>query len=246
MFLPEHSHIPAARESHFDPDRGDLPEEYWRTLDPFVALAAAAQLTTTLKLGTGICLVVQRDPIHLAKSVASLDFISNGRFLFGIGGGWNREEMQNHGTDPRRRFALMKERVLAMKEIWSEPEASFSGDFVEFDRILAYPKPVQRPHPPILIGGTGPTAIDRVLGYGDEWLPEPSPNLLERIAELFARAKETGREGEVGVTLYSAELESVSEFERAGVGRCVFFLPARDRKRTLMALDELATALKLG
>jgi probable F420-dependent oxidoreductase len=246
LFFPEHSHIPASRESHFLPEGGDLPEEYWRSLDPFLALTAVAGATEQLRLGTGICLVVQRDPIQTAKEVATLDLLSGGRFLFGVGGGWNREEMANHGTDPRRRFALLGERIRAMKEIWATDEASFAGEYVNFDRIWAYPKPVQRPHPPILVGGTGPKVLDRVLAYGDEWLPEPSPRLYERMAELQERARQEGRGDGIPITMYSSELEEVDAYRRAGVHRCVFFLPPRDERATRARLDELALALGLG
>jgi probable F420-dependent oxidoreductase len=244
LFVTEHTHIPASRESSFLPEGEALPEEYWRTLDPFLALTAAAAATERLLLGTGICLMVQRDPITTAKEVATLDHLSGGRFLFGVGGGWNLEEMRNHGTDPATRFGLMRERVEAMKAIWMEPEASYSGRFVEFDRIWAYPKPLQRPHPPILVGGTGPRAIERVLAYGDEWLPEPCDGLYERIAELQERAPSAGRPDGVPVTMYSAQVEDVDLYRRAGVHRAVFFLPARDAGATVRRLDELARGVR--
>jgi probable F420-dependent oxidoreductase len=243
LFLAEHTHIPASRESSFLPEGEELPEEYWRTLDPFLALTAAAGVTERLLLGTGICLVVQRDPIVTAKQVATLDQLSGGRFLFGVGGGWNLEEMRNHGTDPARRFALLRERIEAMKVIWTQPEASFSGRYVEFERIWAYPKPVQQPHPPILVGGTGPRAIDRVLAYGDEWLPEPCDGLYGRMAELQQRARAAGRADGVPVTMYSAVPDDVDAYRRAGAHRCVFFLPARDAAATRRRLDELALSL---
>ena len=155
MWVPEHTHIPASRSSAF-PGGGDLPRDYWHTLDPFTALTAAAGATTNLKLGTGICLMIERDPITTAKEVASLDMLSNGRFIFGIGGGWNAEEMANHGTNFRRRWRVLRENILAMKALWTEEEAEFHGDFVNFDPVWAYPKPVQKPHPPIIMGGTAP------------------------------------------------------------------------------------------
>ena len=148
---------------------------------------AAAAATTELRLGTGICLIVERDPIATAKAAATLDHLSGGRFLFGVGAGWNREEMRNHGTDPKRRFALMRERVEAMKAIWTQEEASYSGAFVRFERIWAWPKPAQKPHMPVLVGGNGPKVIDRVLAYGDEWLPEPEDGLAERMREFHER-----------------------------------------------------------
>ena len=170
MWVPEHSHIPADRSSPW-PGGSELPREYWHTYDPFVALTAAAAVTTNLKLGTGICLVIERDPIMLAKEVASVDRLSGGRFILGIGGGWNREEMANHGSRFRSRWRLLRERILAMKEIWSQEEPEYHGEFVNFDKMWAYPKPVQRPHPPILMGGDGVTTFDRVVEYCDGWMP---------------------------------------------------------------------------
>src|SRR5215510_3238680 len=164
LFVPEHTHIPTSRRSPW-PGGADLPPEYRETLDPFLALTAAATVTERIRLGTGICLVVERDPITTAKEVATLDLLSGGRFLFGIGGGWNREEMENHGTDPKQRFKVMRERVLAMKEIWTKEEPSYRGRFVRFDPIWSWPKPVQRPHPPILIGGSGDRVLERVVEY---------------------------------------------------------------------------------
>jgi probable F420-dependent oxidoreductase len=243
LFLAEHTHIPANGEARFLSEGEEFSERYWRTLDPFLALTAAAAATERLLLGTGICLVVQRDPITTAKEVATLDWLSNGRFLFGVGGGWNLEEMRNHGTDPARRFALMRERIEAMKQIWTQPEASFNGRYVAFEPIWSYPKPVQQPHPPILVGGIGPRVIDRVLAYGDEWLPEPSDRLYERMAELQERARAVGREQGVPITIYGAVPEDVDAYRRAGAHRCVFSLPAGDEAATKRRLDELARAV---
>src|SRR4051794_38691957 len=162
LFLPEHTHIPTSRRTPYPPG-GELPQEYWHTYDPFVALTAAAAATERLRIATGICLVVERDPITTAKEVASLDQLSSGRLLFGVGAGWNIEEMANHGTDGARRFGILRERVEAMKQIWSEEEASYHGEHVDFDGIWSFPKPAQRPHPPILVGGNGPKVVDRVL-----------------------------------------------------------------------------------
>ncbi|MDX6666609.1 MAG: hypothetical protein QOG68_2815, partial [Solirubrobacteraceae bacterium] len=207
---------------------GELPEEYRRTYDPFVALTAVAMATETLLLGTAICLVVERDPIVTAKAVASLDQLSNGRLLFGVGAGWNREEMANHGTDPRTRMRLLAERVEAMREIWTHDEASYHGEFVDFDAIWSWPKPLQQPHPPILVGGNGPTVLDRVLRFGDAWMPNviDDDTLLGQIAELRERA---GRH--VPVTIYAAPRrpERLARFAEAGVERAIFYLPQRDR-----------------
>jgi probable F420-dependent oxidoreductase len=188
LVFAEHTHIPASRESPY-PGGGELPRKYTATLDLFVALTAAALSTSRLRVGSGISLVIQRDPIITAKEVASIDVLSGGRFDFGVGAGWNREEMANHGTDPRTRMRLFAERVEAMKAIWTEHEATFHGEFVNFDRILCEPKPAQRPHPPVLVGGLGPTVIDRVLAFGDAWFPNWTPDILDRAAELRTRAE---------------------------------------------------------
>ena len=225
LFFPEHTHIPASRETPY-PAGGELPAEYSRTFDPFVALTAAACATTTLKIGTGICLVVERDPITTAKEVASIDHVSGGRFLFGIGLGWNREEMRHHGTDPRTRKRLLAERLEAMKAIWTQDEASYHGEFVDFDRIWSWPKPLQQPHPPILVGGNGPSVLDRVVEHGDEWMPNviDDDTLLRQIAELREKA---GRD--VPVTLYAAprDRDRLARFEEAGVERAVLYVPQR-------------------
>ncbi|HVW46964.1 MAG TPA: LLM class F420-dependent oxidoreductase [Solirubrobacterales bacterium] len=188
LVFAEHTHIPASRESPY-PGGGDLPRKYTATLDLFVALTAAALATSRLRVGSGICLVIQRDPIITAKEVASIDVLSGGRFDFGVGAGWNREEMANHGTDPRTRMRLFAERVEAIKTIWTEREATFHGEFVDFDRILVEPKPAQRLHPPVLVGGLGPTVIDRVLAFGDAWFPNWTPDITDRAAELRSRAE---------------------------------------------------------
>src|SRR5277367_1621296 len=188
LFFPEHTHIPASRESAW-PGGSELPHKYAHTFDLFVAVTAAVTVTSRLRVGSGICLVIERDPITTAKEVASVDYLSGGRFEFGVGAGWNRPEMANHGTDPRRRMAVLGERVEAMKAIWTQDEASYSGEFVNFDKIWSWPKPAQRPHPPILVGGDGPTVFDRVLAYGDAWFPTYAPTgILPRAAELRARA----------------------------------------------------------
>ena len=187
MFVTDHTHIPASRETPY-PAGGDLPPEYARIHDPFVALATAAQATETIKLGTAVCLLVERDPIVTAKQAASIDALSGGRFLFGVGAGWNREEMANHGTDPRTRMKLLAERVEAMKAIWTQDEASYHGRFVDFDRIWSWPKPAQAPHPPVLVGGNGPTVLDRAEAFGDAWFPNfARGNVLERIPEARER-----------------------------------------------------------
>lgn len=236
LFLAEHTHIPASRES---PWGGGpvLPQKYWHCYDLFVAATAALTATTRLRVGSGVCLVVERDPITTAKEVASVDHLSGGRFEFGIGSGWNKEEMRNHGTDPRTRLTLMRERVEAMKAIWTSHEASYSGKFVQFDRIWQDPKPAQRPHPPILVGGEGPTVLDRVEQYGTAWFPnfDGSEALLERI--LAARERV-----EVQVCGAPARPEILARFRDAGVRRVVRWLPSGSRGVVERALDRWETA----
>jgi len=235
LWFPEHTHIPASRQTPY-PAGGELPPEYSRTYDPFVALTAAAAATERLLVGTGICLVVERDPIVTAKEVASVDVLSGGRFLFGVGGGWNREEMENHGTDPRTRMRLMAERVEAMQAIWSQDEASYSGEFVSFERIWSWPKPAQQPHPPILVGGNGPTVLDRVLRFGDAWMPNvvDDNTLLAQIAELRDRA---GRDFPVTLNAAPRRPERLARYAEAGVERAIFYLPQRDRATLEERLD---------
>jgi probable F420-dependent oxidoreductase len=240
LFFPEHTHIPAERSTDA-PRGGELPREYQHTYDPFVALMAAAAATTELRVGTGICLIVERDPIATAKAAATLDHLSGGRFLFGVGAGWNVEEMRNHGTDPKRRFALMKERVQAMRQIWTEDVASYSGEFVQFERIWAWPKPVQEPLP-VLLAGNGPTVIDRVLAYGDEWLPEPEDGLPARIEALRRRAADAGRD--IPVTVYGVKPQEVEMYEQAGAHRVVYWLPPRSPEDTIHRLEELAAGIR--
>ncbi|MCC7365872.1 MAG: LLM class F420-dependent oxidoreductase [Dehalococcoidia bacterium] len=243
LFFPEHTHIPASRRTAW-PGGAELPREYSHTLDPFVAMAAAAAVTKTLLVGTGVCLVVERDPITTAKEVASIDHLSGGRILFGIGGGWNLEEMENHGTKPTLRWKIMRERVLAMKEIWTKDEAEYHGQFVDFDPVWSWPKPVQRPHPPVLIGGDGPRTFDRIIEYGDEWMPingrGPVP-IGERIAELQARAKDAGR-GPIPVSLFGAppNPEVIGSLEEQGVTRAVFVLPPQPAEQVLPRLTRYA------
>jgi probable F420-dependent oxidoreductase len=246
LFLPEHTHIPASRQTPY-PAGGELPREYARTYDPFVALTAAAAATERILIATGICLVIERDPIITAKEVASLDRLSGGRFLFGVGAGWNVEEMRNHGTDPRRRFSLMRERVEAMKEIWTEDEASYHGEHVNFDRIWCWPKPLQDPHPPILVGGNAEHVLDRVVAFGDEWMPNRVSGLRERIARLNDLAREAGR-GPFPVTLSGArpDPELIERGEEVGIHRCTFYIRPADEHETERQLDELASTLGLG
>jgi probable F420-dependent oxidoreductase len=240
LFFPEHTHIPAARETPY-PGGTALPRMYAHTYDLFVAVTAALTATSRLRVGSGVCLVIQRDPIVTAKEVASVDFLSGGRFEFGVGAGWNREEMTNHGTDPRRRMALLGERVAAMKEIWTAEEASYAGEFVKFDRIWSWPKPAQRPHPPVLVGGDGPTVLDRVLEFGDGWFPNYAPDgILERAAELKARATRPVSLQVMGVPSDPAVLEA---YANAGFDRAVHWLPSAQRGPVERELDEFEAAV---
>ena len=245
LFFTEHTHIPASRQTPY-PRGGELPREYSRTYDPFVALTAAAAATERLRVGTGICLVIERDPIITAKEVASLDRLSGGRFLFGVGAGWNVEEMENHGTDPRRRFSLLRERIEAMKAIWTEDEATYHGEHVDFERIWCWPKPVQEPHPPVLVGGNAERVLDRVVAFGDEWMPNRFSGLTERIETLNRLAEEAGR-GPIPVTLSGAkpDMELIERGEELGVHRCTFYIAPADASESERRLDGLASTLGL-
>jgi probable F420-dependent oxidoreductase len=243
LFVTEHTHIPAGRQTE-RPGGGDLPREYWHTLDPFVTLGAIAATTERLRLGTGIALIVERDPIVLAKEAASLDLVSGGRFELGIGAGWNREEMRNHGTDPAKRFRIMRERALAVREIWTHEEASFHGEFVEFERIWSWPKPVQRPHPPIWVGGTGAGVLDRVLEYGDGWFPNLRnlDELAQRVAELQRRAADAGRD-RIPVTYFGLrdpDDEKLDKLVAAEVDRALLMLPPAAAGETLERIERYA------
>jgi probable F420-dependent oxidoreductase len=240
IFFAEHSHIPASRESPYP--GGEMPPKYWHCYDLFVALTAATAATSRLRVGSGICLVIQRDPIHTAKAVASVDHLSGGRFEFGVGAGWNREEMRNHGTDPKVRMAILQERVEAMKQIWSQHEASYSGAHVSFDRIWSYPKPAQWPHPPILVGGTGPTVLDRVLAFGDGWIPNWSEEsgVLDRVAELRSRAD---RPIQVQLLSVPADPDVLERLAAAGVHRAMHWLPSGPESVVQRALDQWENAI---
>jgi probable F420-dependent oxidoreductase len=243
LYFAEHTHIPAARESEW-PGGAELPRKYAHTHDLFVALTASAAATSRLRVGSGICLVVERDPIITAKEVASIDRLSGGRFEFGVGAGWNREEMANHGTDPRVRMKVMRERVEAMKEIWTTDEASYNGEYVDFERIWSWPKPAQLPHPPVLVGGNGPTVLDRVVGFGDVWFPNwGRGGVLKRLDELHARALDAGRHipvYAVGLPADAAELERCLQ---AGVARVAHWLPSGNRGHVERALEAWEAAI---
>jgi probable F420-dependent oxidoreductase len=250
LWFPEHTHIPVSRRSPW-PGGPVLPPEYWRTHDLFVALATAAAVTTRLKVASGICLLVERDPITTAKEVASLDTLSRGRLLFGIGGGWNAEEMEHHGTDFKTRWKLLRERVLAMKRIWTEDEASFEGEFVRFEPIWSWPKPVQKPHPPILLGGHGARALARVVDYCDGWLPigVRAGDLASEMVKLRCLAAEKGRDPQtISVSVYGVPMraEDVARLADLGVDRVIFGLPPAERDKVLPLLDRAAGLVRAG
>ena len=239
LFLAEHSHIPVSRETPY-PGGGDLPRVYYRTLDPFVALSAAAVATSELLLGTGIALLPQRDLIHTAKEVASLDLVSDGRVLFGVGVGWNREEMRNHGTDPKTRGARMDEQLAALKEIWTKDEAEFHGEHIDLDPIFSWPKPVQKPHVPIYIGGESEAALNRLAKYGDGWLLRGFTK-YEEAKRVRSWLADQGRDN-VQFAVFGGPTtpKVIDGFREAGVERYTFLLDTLPESETLKALDELA------
>jgi probable F420-dependent oxidoreductase len=244
LFLPEHTHIPVSRRSPF-PGGGELPKKYSHTHDPFVALSFAAAATTKLLLGTGICLVPEHDPIVTAKSVASLDQMSGGRFIFGIGGGWNVEEMENHGARYKTRFKLMRERVLAMKALWTEEDAAFHGEFVNFDPVWSYPKPKQRPHPPIILGGETDYTLRRIVEYCDGWIPRPVAGFTARDAKARLRrmAESKGRDpAGLSITVFRAPAEkaALDEYRTAGIDGALLEIPDASREEILGLLDQYA------
>ena len=242
LWVAEHSHIPTGRQSPW-PGGAELPKHYWHTMDPFVALTAAAIASKTIRVATGICLLVERDPIHTAKETASLDTISGGRFIFGIGGGWNREEMADHGTDFSRRWQLLRERAEAIKAIWANDPAEYHGEMVDFGPMWSYPKPVQKPHPPIILGGSGPRILERVVRYADGWMPNRG-DVVERIPELQRLANAAGR-GPIPVTYYSrASAEEIERLAKAGVERLIWYVPPDGRDAALKKLDELGAMIR--
>ena len=250
LWAPEHSHIPLSRTSPF-PAGGDLPKKYYDLMDPFVTLAAAATATTRLKVATGVCLVVQRDPIQTAKTVATLDQISGGRFLFGIGAGWNAEEMADHGTEFASRFEVMRERVEAMRAIWTTSKPAFEGKFVRFPPMMTWPKPVQKPHPPVLVGGAFPYGARRAIAWGDGWVPHAERpaygHVLGKLPEFRKLALEAGRDpATLPITVFGVaeDLELIKRYRDAGVARLVFNLPAAKRDEVLPVLDRCAALMR--
>ena len=244
LWLPEHSHIPIPRVSPW-PGGGELPKMYYDVMDPFVSLASAASVTKKIKLATGICLVVQRDPIQVAKEIATLDQISKGRFLFGVGGGWNAEEMANHGTtDFKNRFKLLDERLQAMRVIWTESKPKFDGDYVKFGPMMTWPKPVQKPHPPIIVGGGFPHGAKRAIAYGDGWMPIGGRmDVAELVPRFRQMAAEAGREpDQLPITSFGLQPEEdrIKKTLDAGIDRIIFALPPEVPDVVIPILDDLA------
>ena len=247
LFVPEHTHIPTSRKSPF-PGGGQLPKQYSHTLDPFVTLSWAAAVTTRLRIGTGICLVPQRDPIVTAKSIASLDMMSNGRFVFGMGGGWNVEEMEDHGATYRTRFAMLREHVLAMKALWTEEEASFSGEHVSFEPTWSWPKPAQQPHPPLLLGGESDYTLRRVVEYCDGWFPRGRGGFDPAVGmdRLRRTADAAGRDmASLTVSVFGApaDAQTLENYAQAGINRAILPLPSEGRDQVLALLDRYGPLL---
>jgi probable F420-dependent oxidoreductase len=248
LYLPEHTHIPVSRRT--PPPTGDpeLPEEYARTLDPLVALAAAASVTSSIRLGTGVALPAQRDPIVTAKAIATLDLVSGGRFVFGIGFGWNEDELENHGVTMADRRAVCRERVLAMRSLWTQEVGGYEGEFTRITPSWSWPKPVQRPHPPILLGGgAGPKLFAQIVEYANGWIPIGGAGLASSLPQLRAQWAEAGRDPEeLEVVPFGSipDPGKLEHFERIGVTECVFRLPSATRDEVLPVLDRWAALLE--
>ena len=249
VWAPEHSHIPTSRNSPW-PGGSELPKVYYEAMDPFVSLTAAAVATRTLRVATGVCLVQQRDPIQTAKLVASIDQVSGGRFLFGVGGGWNVEEMADHGTEFRTPFKLMRERIEAMKEIWTKPKAEYHGEMVDFREMLAWQKRVHKPHPPILVGGAFPQAARRAVRYGDGWAPitgrGPEGDVEQLLPRFRQMLSEAGRDPQSApVTLFGAseDADRLARYRDLGIARMVVMLPSGNRDQILPILDRWAALI---
>jgi probable F420-dependent oxidoreductase len=250
VWAPEHSHIPLSRKTPF-PGGGDVPKKYYDAMDPFVTLTVAAMATKTLKVGTGICLVAQRDPIQTAKLVSSIDQVSGGRFLFGIGNGWNQDEMENHGTVFASRHKLARENIEAMKAIWTKSKAEFHGEFVNFDPMMAWPKPVQKPHPPVIVGGAFPYSARRAIRYGEGWIPQAARGGYSEIADMIPEfrkmATEAGRDPasiEITVWFPKQDADLMKRYEDLGVARVVFNLDSDKADKVMPVIDSLAGLMR--
>ncbi|MSP01727.1 MAG: LLM class F420-dependent oxidoreductase [Acetobacteraceae bacterium] len=250
LWAPEHSHIPLTRKTPFIMG-GDLPKRYYDVMDPFVTLTAAAMATTTLKIGTGVCLVAQRDPIQTAKLVASIDQISGGRFVFGVGNGWNQDEMENHGTVFASRHKMARENIEAMKTIWTQSKAEYHGEFVNFDPMMTWPKPVQKPHPPILVGGAFPYSARRAIRYGDGWMPQVTENAKTPLIDLIPRfrqmAAENGRDPElleISIGAQPRDVDLIKRYNDIGVNRVSCSLESAKADAILPILDQWAEIIR--
>jgi probable F420-dependent oxidoreductase len=250
VWAPEHSHIPVSRKTPFIMG-GDLPKKYYDAMDPFVTLTAAAMATKTLKIGTGVCLIAQRDPIQTAKLVASIDQISGGRFVFGVGNGWNQDEMENHGTMFACRHKLARERIEAMKAIWTQSKAEYHGEFVNFDPMMTWPKPVRKPHPPILVGGAFPYSARRAIRYGDGWMPQVTQYsktpLLELVPRFRQMAEEAGRDPaslEISVWGQQPDIDLIRQYQEIGVARVSFSVESEKASAILPILDQWAEIIR--
>lgn len=242
LVIAEHTHIPASRESAY-PGGGELPKPYYRTLDPFVTLAAAAAVTTTIELFTGIALLIQRDPITTAKEAASVDLVSNGRFVLGVGAGWNIEELRHHGTDPKTRGALLDERLDAIKALWTDEPAEYHGRYVDFDSSYLRPKPVRKPHPPIFIGGNSDATVKRVVRHDAGWISNPLP--AEQLAKRIGQMRD-GAGHDVPLAMFGTPIDA--DYWRTaddlGFGQVALMLPTRPRDETLALLDDFAAKVR--
>ena len=250
LWAPEHSHIPVSRTSPF-PNGGELPKQYYDVMDPFVTLTAAAAATRTIKVGTGVCLVQQRDPIQTAKLVASIDQVSAGRFLFGVGSGWNAEEMADHGTPFKSRHKIARERIEAMKVIWTQNKAEYHGEFVNFDPMMTWPKPVQKPHPPVIVGGAYPYGARRAIRYGDGWVPHASRpeygDVSDFLPQFYTMVKEAGRDvASLPVTMFRVveELDRLKHYRDIGIKRVVITLPSAGAQEVVPILDKWAEKIR--
>jgi probable F420-dependent oxidoreductase len=250
LWAPEHSHIPTSRTSPF-PNGGELPKQYYDVMDPFVTLTAAAAATNTLKVGTGVCLVQQRDPIQTAKLVASIDQVSAGRFLFGVGSGWNAEEMADHGTPFKDRHKIARERIEAMKVIWTQSKAEYHGEFVNFDPMMTWPKPVQKPHPPVIVGGAFPYGARRAIRYGDGWVPHASRpeygDVSDFLPEFHKMVREAGRDpASLPLTMFRVveELDKLRHYRDIGIERVVITLPSAGADQVMPLLDQWAERIQ--
>jgi probable F420-dependent oxidoreductase len=250
VWAPEHSHIPLSRKTPF-PGGGEMPKKYYDAMDPFVTLTAAAMATKKLKVGTGVCLVAQRDPIQTAKLVASIDQVSGGRFLFGIGNGWNQDEMEDHGTVFAARHKIARERVEAMKAIWTQTKPEYHGEFVNFGPMMAWPKPVQKPHPPVIVGGAFPYSARRAVRYGEGWIPHASRGTYAEIAEMIPQfrhmASEAGRDPDsIQITVWGPKQEAdlMRRYEDLGVSRVVFSVESEKADKVLPVIDGWAALMR--